>query len=119
MMSNAMHAKAMSLSNVIHIVEQLSVGRAVFEMDCINLQQAMMMTSYDYGPLGILISGLKFRLRLNFLEATVIYAPRSCNRPAHELASLGVEVVDGEHVSCMSNYPNSVARLVSGDMVVS
>jgi hypothetical protein len=119
MMSDAMHAEAMSLSNAIHIAEELGVGRAVFETDCINLQQAMMTASYDYGPLGVLISNLKFRLRLNFLEATVIYAPRSCNRPAHELASLGVEVVDGEHVLWTSNYPNSVARLVSGDIAVS
>jgi hypothetical protein len=72
MVSDAMHAEAMSLSNAIHIAEELGVGRAVFETDCINLQQAMMTASYDYGPLGILISDLKFRLLLFMLLEVAI-----------------------------------------------
>jgi hypothetical protein len=79
----------------------------------------MTTTEYDYAPLGILFSDLKFRLSMNFIEASVVYTPRYCNKPAHELAALGGRVAHGEHNLWVSNYPISVTRLVTGDLAVS
>jgi hypothetical protein len=62
----------------------------VFETKFINLQQAMATATYYFVPLGVLISDPKFRLHLNFMKVSAVYAPRSCNQPAHEEAALGV-----------------------------
>jgi hypothetical protein len=56
---------------------------------------------------------------MNFIEASVVYTPRYCNKPAHELAALGGRVAHGEHNLWMSNYPISVTHLVTGDLAVS
>jgi hypothetical protein len=50
----------------------------------------MNYSEYDLAPVGVIISDLKFRLSFNFIEASVVFAPRSCNKPSHELAALGV-----------------------------
>jgi hypothetical protein len=71
-----MHAETLALSNAIQTAEQLGVGRVLFKTDCINLQCAMTTGSYDYGPLGVLLTYMKFRLHMNFIEANVVYAPR-------------------------------------------
>ena len=117
--SDAMHAEACALSNAIQIADQMGMGRVIFETDCLNLKHAMTTSDYYYSPIGNLISDLKFRLHLNFIEARVSYAPRICNKPAHELAALGV---GGNHsVQCIwtENFPNSVTRPVTDELVVS
>jgi hypothetical protein len=68
--------------------ELFGVGRAIFETDCSNLQRAMTTTDYDLSSVGVLIGDLKFRIRISFTEASVVFSPRICNKPAHELAAL-------------------------------
>jgi hypothetical protein len=59
MITDAMHAEAMAMSNAIQVAEQLGVGRAIFETNCSNLQTTLVSLEYDYAPLGVLISELK------------------------------------------------------------
>jgi hypothetical protein len=66
-----------------------------------------------------MIEDMKFRLRLNFVDARVVYAPRSCNKPAHELAAWSVQGGLTEHVIWTTDLPTSVTRLVTGDLSVS
>jgi hypothetical protein len=49
----------------------------------------------------------------------VVFAPRGCNKPAHELADLVVGLAPGDHNLWMSSYTTSVTRLVAGDLAVS
>jgi hypothetical protein len=56
---------------------------------------------------------------MNFIQASVVFSPLFCNKPAHELAALGIGVVHGDHVLWTTSYPNSVSRLVTGDSAVS
>jgi hypothetical protein len=114
LISDAMHVETLALSNAIQTAEQLGIGRVLFETDYINLQHAMTIESYDYGPLGALLTDMKFRLHMNFIEANVVYAPRVCNWPAHELAAMGVEVAHGETEFWMVSYPDIVNHLVTG-----
>ncbi|XP_071680208.1 uncharacterized protein [Lolium perenne] len=90
MLMDAFHAEALALSNAIDVAEQLGVERVMFETDYINLRNALTSSEYDLGPVGILPSDMKYRLRLNFIDARVTYAPRDCNKPAHKLAAMGV-----------------------------
>jgi hypothetical protein len=114
-----MHAEAVALSNAIQLAEHIGVGRVEFETDCINLQRALQSSDYDLSPIGAIITDLKFRLRIGFIEARIVYTSYNCNKPAHELAALGVGVAHGDHLWWTTSYPNSVIRLVTGDLAVS
>jgi hypothetical protein len=76
---DAMHAKTMALSNVIDIADQMGMGRVIFKTDCLNLKHAMSTSDYSFSTLDVLISDMKFRIQMNFIEATVAYVPRLCN----------------------------------------
>jgi hypothetical protein len=80
MASDDFHAEAIALSNAVQIAEQLGVGRVVFETDCSNLHPAFISSDYDLAPIGAIISDLKYRMMLNFIEASVVFAPRICNK---------------------------------------
>jgi hypothetical protein len=94
-MSDAMHAEATALSHAMQIAEQLGIGRVIFETDCLNLKQSMTSLDYSLSTLGNLISDMKFRLLMNFIEARVVFVPRACNRPARVLAAMGVGELHG------------------------
>jgi hypothetical protein len=79
----------------------------------------MATTTYDSSPLGALFRDMKFQLSMCFIDSRVVYTPRGCNKPAHELAALGVSVPPEDHVLWMMNYPSSVTRLVTSDLAVS
>jgi hypothetical protein len=58
----------------------------------------MSTSDYSFSALGVLISDMKFRIQINFIEATMAYVPRLCNYPAHELAAFGLGEVRRDHV---------------------
>ena len=91
----------------------------LFETDCSNLQNAVTSSSYDLSQLGVLFSDMRFQIRINFLDASVVFAPTGCNKPAHELAALGVGVAAENQVFWTSSYPSIVTRLVTSDSAVS
>ena len=93
--TDAFYAETLALSHAVQVADQFGVGRAVFETDCINLKTAMNTTDYDLGPLGILISDIRHRLRFNFIDARVVYAPRGCNKPAHVFSRFGCWICSG------------------------
>ena len=82
MVADAMHAEACALAHAIQIADHLDMGKVIFETDCLNLKHAMANSEYAFSPIGILISDLKYQIRLNFIEARVEYVPRNCKRPA-------------------------------------
>ena len=61
---------------------------------------------------------MKTCLRFNFIDARVVFAPRGCNKSAHELAALGLGVAQDEYSLWTSSYPRSVTRLVTGNLAV-
>ena len=95
------------------------MGKVIFETDCINLQQAMNSSNYSMSTIGNLISDMQFRLRMDFIEARVVYVPRNCNKPAHELAAWGVGRVHGDQTVWTTNFPTVVTRLVTSALTVS
>uniref|UniRef100_A0ACD5UGW9 Uncharacterized protein n=1 Tax=Avena sativa TaxID=4498 RepID=A0ACD5UGW9_AVESA len=117
--TDALHTETLPLSYAVQVAEQLGVGRVIFETDCSNLHRALVSSDYDLAHIGTIISDLKFRLHMNFIDASVVYAPRICKKPAHELAALGVGVAQGDHAMWTTSYPSSVTRLVTGDLAVS
>ena len=118
MMADALHAEGTTLSHAIQVADQLGMGKVIFETDCINLKHAMTTSEYEFTPIGVLVNDMKFRLQVNFIDASVVYAPRACNKPAHELAALGVGVAHGDHVIWSTSFPSSVTCLMTDDYTV-
>jgi hypothetical protein len=61
---------------------------------------------------------MKFRIHMSFIDVCVVFVPRNCNKPAHELAALGVGVAHKDHLIWTTFYPNSIIRLVTCDLAV-
>ena len=117
--TDALQAETLSLSNAIQVGDQMGVGRVIFETDSSNLMASMNSSDYDLSSLSVLFVDMCFKLRTRFIDASVILNPRSCNKPAHELAALGTSVASEEHVVWTTSYLSSVTRLVTGDIAVS
>ena len=89
MVRHAMHAERhVSSQNTIQIDVHMGMGRTIFETDRLNLKHAMMTSHYSSSPIIVLITDMKFRFQINFIEARMMYVPRVCNK--HDLVALGV-----------------------------
>jgi hypothetical protein len=116
--NDVFQAEATALAYAIQAADQLGVGRVVFETDCLNLKNAMTTTTYDSSPLGVLFMDMKFQLSMCFIDSQVVYTPRGCNKPAHELAAWGVSVALEDHLLWTMSYPSFVTRLLTSDLAV-
>lgn len=113
---SALQAEAEALLQAIKLAEQYSMGRVIFETDCLVLQQACSSSSADRGPLGVLFREAKFQLRLGFIDHRVMFCPRVSNEAAHVLASCGGRGNQNGHV-WHADLPNDVTRIVTADLV--
>ena len=107
-----------------HVWYECTILLNIFETDCLNLKNTLTTSDYSFSQIGTLISDIKFRLRMNFIEARVPYTPRVCNRAAHELAARGAGEVYGESVTLPFGQQTSLLMLpvgcpASGDYAVS
>jgi hypothetical protein len=73
----------------------------------------------DFAPLGIKFRQIKFLLNTSFIETEIVYCPRTCNKPAQALASLGASAIYGHNVTWATEFSEFVVRLVTGDLAVS
>ena len=69
------------------------VGHVVIETDAIAVVQAVHSDEYDLSDVFNLVEELRSLLAWNFISWRVQQRLRSCNRVAHELASLVVSVI--------------------------
>ncbi|KAE8785931.1 hypothetical protein D1007_40268 [Hordeum vulgare] len=114
-LSDALHVEALALCQAIEMADRLGVGRVMFETDCLVLQKATSSCTFDFATLGVLLSDIRFKLRTRFIEAIVVYAPRTCSKPAHVLTSMGAGLADGEQREWFTTYPHEVISLLTGD----
>lgn len=63
---DALHAECFALLQGIHLAEQMGVGHAIFETDCLNLKEATTGRGFDDAPLGALFREVCSMLQLNF-----------------------------------------------------
>lgn len=114
---SALHAETEAFLQAIRIAEQYGMGHVIFETDCLALQQALSSASQDRGPLGILFREAKFLLGLGFIEYRILHYPRSCNKPAHVLASYDCRGYPNDHAVWESELPDDVMSAVIADSV--
>jgi hypothetical protein len=76
------------------------------------------MNSSDYDLACSSRRHLKFRMCMSLIEASVVFAPGSCNKPAHELTALGVGIPHRDYIMWTTSYPSSITHLVTDDFTV-
>ena len=94
------------------------MGRIVLETDSQILVKALESTEYDLSPEGILFSDIRSFIRLNFISVEVRYAPRTCNKLAHELAAIGAAQRE-TRVSWLDYVPESVHFVLASEFAES
>lgn len=81
------------------------MGRVIFMMDYLLLKQAIYSNSSDRGQIGCLFRESKYLLEMGFIEYKVFFNHRTCNEPAHLLASLGSRLAPGGDRMWLTNLP--------------
>lgn len=77
---DALQAEVWACSAGVKAANDHGMGCVIIETDSLVQQQALR---------GGLIYELKCILRLSFISYSIVFAPRTCNRVAHEIAALG------------------------------
>jgi hypothetical protein len=113
-----LHTEAFGLLQGAKMASSLGIGRAKFATDCLILKQALSSSSHDLSRLGALISEIKFTLETSFIDYVVSYVPRTINKPAHCLATLGLAGVRHDHQVWYEHVPDVVSRALYGDLAV-
>jgi ribonuclease HI len=94
----------------------LGVNNIILEIDAQQVVWAIQGDDFRLAVVGGLVHELKELVVENFASFLVKYAPRDCNRVAHELASIGSRSHDLAP-SVLAGVPNCIMVLVSGDLV--
>jgi ribonuclease HI len=90
------------------------VGHVVIESDAVAVVQAVYSSTYDLSTITHLVEELRSLLYLNFISWVVQQRPRSCNRVAHELASLGSSCDPAEE-PVLESIPAHILYLIADD----
>ena len=93
----------------------LGMGNVILETDSLVLAQAMENNGYRLSSFGGDILELKNFIRENFNSCAVAYVPRSCNKVAHSLATLGC-MCSPEVDLAWNGSPSCIVDLVASDI---
>ena len=116
--AEALQAELTALVNVIPLAEAQSIGKVIFSTDCAILKQAMVTNAYDLSRLGPFIIHAKYLISTSFIQCEFEHIPRLCNKPAHELAALGVCSDHVDPVLWFEDFPPDVMCMVADDVVL-
>lgn len=108
--ATAFHAEAEACFHAVKRIQWLEL-----ETDCITLQTALTIDSYDAAETGALIREIKFLLAINFTHVKAKSSPISCNSVAHRLASMGARIGNGGVSLWPDLPPDNVISLVADD----
>lgn len=117
-LADALHAETMALYHAVKLDDQLGVGRVLFEIDCLTVQQAVCSDSHAFAPLGQLFQEMKVKLSSLFIQAGVVHVGRNFNRPAHVLAAMGAGYARSESNFWLYGFPVDVTCHVTGNVAV-
>ena len=103
-LSGALHAETMAVQIGLCIADQMGTGRMIISTDSQVLKNAIETPSLDHARLGQLSLDIKFQLAMEFIDYTVEYCPRECNKPAHVLAAMGMGMDQNNQSMWLSGF---------------
>jgi ribonuclease HI len=86
---SAVQAEALACAEALQAAMEWGMVDFSIETDSLNLVSALKGTDFDLAPEGVLFRDIKSFIRLNFGTLEIDYAPRTCNKVAHQLAAYG------------------------------
>lgn len=114
--TDSMQAETNAALQALKYASEVGMLRVVLETDAFNLKSALVSSSFDSAPCGVIFRELRYMMITRFTDVRVSYCPRSCNRVAHKLASLGVRLQVGDVLVWHDTTPADVSALVAADV---
>jgi len=86
---DALSAEGEACIAALDVAMVRGISRVIIETDSTNLVSALCSNAFDRAPGGTIFSEARSILMQHFVPVSISSIPRTCNRCAHELASLG------------------------------
>ena len=109
--SDALYSETIALQNGIRIADQLGIGHVIISTDSQLVKHAIESPSLDQARLDQLFLDIKYHLVMEFNDYSVEFCPRACNKPAHVLAAMGLDMDQNNHFVWLSKFPTDVISL--------
>jgi hypothetical protein len=115
---NALHGELIARIQGTQAAVTAGVGHVVIETDALAVVQAVYSDEYTLSDVFNLVEELRSLLVWNFICWSVQQRPRSCNRVAHELASL-VSVYDPDEEPILVSILAHIQSVIAEDSALS
>ncbi|XP_066344498.1 uncharacterized protein [Miscanthus floridulus] len=112
---NPMHAELIACMEGVKAAAAIGMNNIVPETDAQQVAWAIQGDDFRLAVVGGLVHELKVLLSVSFASVLVRYAPRECNKVAHELASIGCKS-QGLAPLVRAGVLDCIMFLVSGDL---
>jgi hypothetical protein len=109
--SEAVHAEAYACLHAVQYAINAGIHKVELETDNLTLKTALSSDAYDAAERGILFREIKYLLAVNFADFKVIHRPRTCNKVAYMLASMGANLGEGRVIFWPDIVPDDVISL--------
>ena len=113
--SNPLHMELIACVEGVKATTALGISNVILETDAQQAVWAIQGDDFRLAVVGGLVHELKVLLSVSFASVLVRYAPRECNKVAHELASIGCKS-QGLAPLVMAGVPDCIMFPVSGDL---
>ncbi|XP_062005945.1 uncharacterized protein LOC133723131 [Rosa rugosa] len=107
--SSAKQAELLAIRVGLDLLKQLHLDRAIVETDCLAAVQDIAYKDAALTEFGSIIDDILMLLH-SMPEVQIKYAPRSCNKVAHRLASIGFESHQNE--TWLTHSPSYIADVL-------
>jgi len=108
-------AEALAALHAVQRAAQLGMSRIILETDATNLGKALTTKELDRSANGSLFRQIRDLLINDFSFYMISVCPRTCNKVADKLAVYGANIVLPGSYEFLSQAPDFVSDLVSGD----
>uniref|UniRef100_A0ACD5U881 Uncharacterized protein n=1 Tax=Avena sativa TaxID=4498 RepID=A0ACD5U881_AVESA len=87
--ASPIYTEAVACVEALQAAAEWGMEKIQIETDSKILVEALSNNKHDLSPEGVIFRDIRFFIRLNFISVEISFAPRICNKLAHELAALG------------------------------
>ena len=112
---DVLQAEALAALHAVQRAAQLGMSRIILETDAANLGKALTTKDLDRSANGSLFRQIRDLLINDFSFYMISVCPRTCNKVADKLAVYGANIVLPGSYEFLSQAPDFVSDLVSGD----
>ena len=114
--ASVIHSEAIAAYKGLQHAAQLGMAKIISETDATILADALNSMLIDGSSIGSINRQIRDFMHFEFSSCTVSVCNRNCNKVADSLATYGAFVLESGSSMLMSQVPEFVSVLVSGDL---